>query len=719
MERTARHEWTATDLDQLSPTTKSSSTLFPSFTLSSSVPAPTHRIRQTRSRHSNHTHSLSDPLSSSSENTEFLLSLLQAGPSFRDSKKFLAGFEGDMMGEAKIDGKGKGRERANEGFRSGKGIIEEGELSTTQTNPSILLPSDTLNPLQPIIPLQNTTTSSINPNSNPLVSHLLSRSHPRTALVKLQGPFTDVQLDSVAKGMVYLERLGLVSVLVVDRGDLMGMAEGVAGKGKRKRLSEAELRKVLLREVERTVAFLVRHRAKARAILSTVVRSRNRKLNNVESDSSSISPSPTSTSNSSAELGNGSGTETYVELEGLSHIRRAVLDGEIPVLAPIAMDEHCRSRPIGGDLVIRALAEGMSKKFGGEEEKGEQTEEAMELGRMNLTPMRLLIINREGGIPSYARSGLPHLSINLESEYDFIRQTFRQDWIQTHPTALSNMALANQCLQYMPTSASAVIVSHKSPAALIANLITNKPAYSASLPHSLLVEGEGHITRDTPTLIRKGLPIRIIRTLDELAREKFGNLLEKSFRRKLDDGPFYERLEKRLDFVIVAGDYAGAALCTHEGPLDDRNRSGEDEIRHTPICYLDKFAVLPSHQGDGTVDFLWVALRDETFGLGLKDAANPNIGSLSGVGSGRDLVWRSRADNPVNKWYFERSNGFMTRGKWKMFWCDAEDRVRGMRGPLQGDHHQSITLKAIEEEERGRLTAWADVIEAIPGAWTA
>jgi amino-acid N-acetyltransferase len=400
-----------------------------------------------------------------------------------------------------------------------------------------------------------------------------------------------------------------------------------------------------------------------------------------------------------------------------------VEEGEIPVLIPVALDQGCKSNLIDGNLVVKALAESMGRSgrdfvaatkgtgTGSEKQDTSIGDKSQIPPSSDLTPLRLLIINREGGIPSYARSGMPHLSINLQTEYDFIQRNFLDQWHATHPSALSNLTLARDCLEHMPPSASALIASHKSPAALIANLITNKPAYSASLPHALLAEGEGKITPHTPTLIRKGLPIRIIRSFREIDKEKMKRLLERSFNRVLDQGPFWARMEESLDFAIVAGDYAAAAICTNEGGRDDA---------HVPLCYLDKFAVLPSHQGDGTVDFLWVALRDETFGLGLKDAANANVGSLSGAGAGRDLVWRSRADNPVNKWYYERSNGFVTLGKWKMFWCDAEQRIRGMKsstGTSASRRDRGIPIRVVEDEESGRLLEWAKHIEPIPSAW--
>ena len=105
---------------------------------------------------------------------------------------------------------------------------------------------------------------------------------------------------------------------------------------------------------------------------------------------------------------------------------------------------------------------------------------------IDLTPLRLMIINQRGGVPSYARSGYPHLLINLQQEYSHILDTFDPRWKDTHPSALRDLALARKCLHYMPPSSSAIMVSHKSPSSLIGNLITNKPAVSSSLPHALL-----------------------------------------------------------------------------------------------------------------------------------------------------------------------------------------------------------------------------------------
>jgi len=543
--------------------------------------------------------------------------------------------------------------------------------------------------------------------------------------VKIQGPFNDVQLNSVAKGMAHLQKLGLVSVLVIDRDDLP-LSKLNSGNDDMLDKDPAETlrqRTLVLRDLERVVDCLVRHRAPARPILATVARIFV-----------------------SSDHGEGGGKEVVmVEEEGLEHIRRALEEGEIPVLMPVALDEGCKSRRIDSNQLIRALAEAMAGSSASASTSGTKSvqRDTISAGntspnldsnpiteapipsanlptarrKIDLTPMRLLIINREGGIPSYARLGLPHLSINLTSEQNYINSTFLPRWHRSHPTALSNLQLASDCLEYMPKEASALLVSHRSPAALIANLITNKPAHSVSLPHALLAQTESRITRDTPTLIRRGLPVRVLRRMEEIDWGKFTELLEKSFGRTLNQDSFRKRLENDLDFLIVIGDYAGAALVTHEGrDLSVVSPTHRSDQSTTDICYLDKFAVLPSHQGDGTVDFLWVALRDETYGLGLLDASNPSEGSLSGKGKGRDLVWRSRANNPVNKWYAERSNGNVTMGGWKMFWCDAEERVEEY-GRDGGEWGGGRLVRVVEESERGRLGRWAPIIEKIASAW--
>ena len=511
------------------------------------------------------------------------------------------------------------------------------------------------------------------PKPSPIVTSILDPVHHRTALVKIQGPFSDRQLDSIARGMVYLQKLGLVSVIVVEQDQVPRGNEGE--------------REVILEETTRVVEALEQQGAKTRPVLGAVVR---------------LGPNPgedSMASNLRVPI-----PEAHMIPSDLAPIRSALRAGEIPVLSPLALDSFCRSTRVDANDVIAALARGMveAAEFDCDQKPTGETSQPEIAPDVDLTPMRLMIINREGGVPSYARSGLPHLLINLDSEYKYIHDTFQPSWDAAHPTALSNLTLAHTCLAYMPPSSSAVMVNHRAPSSLIGNLITNKPAVSSSLPHALL-QGNRSLTANTPTLLRRGLSVEVIRDCADIDKAKMTRLLEQSFGRVLDSDAFYARLRKDLDFVIITGDYAGAAIVTKESSSADPSAP--------PIVYLDKFAVLPSHQGDGTVDFLWVALHDETYGLGLPFSVNPN-GGKEGRGEGKDLVWRSRSNNPINKWYFERSSGYLRMGDWVLFWCDAEKRLKTEAG-----RRASAGLSYVEEWERGRLGLWADVVPKVPSSW--
>lgn len=601
---------------------------------------------------------------------DFILSILHASPSARDSKSYLKSF----------------------------GMNKPQTPHPPSTADARKAPKSLLDPHPPHLA---TAPSPSIQSARAEVASILDPIHRHTALVKIQGPFTDRQLESIARGMVYLQKLGLVSVIVVERDDW-------------NRGDEHE-RSDVIEESERLVRALEDQGARARPILQAIARLGPKSEDITSSSSESSSPVDHSIDP----------PEAHTLPHDLDGIRAALRSGEIPVLAPFALDSKCRTVRVDGNDLVAALARGMGEAAA-QLDSSSSPSPSSSTADFDMTPLRLMIINREGGVPSYARGGLPHLLVNLTSEYSHILNTYQSPWSSSHPTALANLRLARSCLTYMPPSSSAVIVSHRSPRSLIANLITNKPAQSSSLPHALLTGGgPKSVTPHTPTLIRQGLPIRVVRSAGDVDKAKMTRLLELSFGRKLGVEAFFERLEKDMDFCIVAGDYAGAAIVTNE------NKASSSHL--PPMAYLDKFAVLPEHQGDGTVDFLWVALHDESYGLGLQSALNPNPGGMQGRGRGRDLVWRSRSDNPVNKWYFERSSGHVRIGEsrcWSMFWCDAEERLARREGELKEEGTASTStvhggkvrwgvpgLSFVEEDEVGRTERWGRIVEAIPSSW--
>ncbi|GAA6061146.1 hypothetical protein JCM10212_001746 [Sporobolomyces blumeae] len=617
---------------------------------------------------------------------DFILSVLEAQPSARDSRFYLKNFDPAAMPPRKTSSTSAA---INESDKPAFPMNDQ-ETPTTafSTTLPVGVPSLMLSP--------NGTVTQTKGSGNELADALLAHPASRhTALVKVQGPFSDRQMESIAEGMVYLKKLGLVSIIVMDNEHWNEEEDRiVATPEDERRRQVVALRERMKAETLRFSSMLEAKGGAARPLLEGVLCIAGAAFEDTLAPIASTSAKPYDAN------------QTDLFVDSLSGIRNAIRRGEIPVIPPIALDQSCFSICVSANDALRAISHGLADH---ERQAGLRYEADARLEHdVDLTPVRIMIINREGGVPSPARGGDPHLSINLESEFDYINQTFV--WQDTHPTALSNLALVRDCLADLPRTASAVLVSHRSPRSLIANLITNKPAHSPSLHHDLIPRRN---IQHQPTIVRRGLPIRVVRTMDLIDEDKLAYVLEESFGKTLDREPFYDRLRRDLDFCIIAGDYQAVAIVTNERDAVAGEGGAESG---DAIAYLDKFAVLPSLQGDGTVDFLWGALRDESWGLGLLDALNPNVGGLGGQGIARDLVWRSRSNNPVNKWYFDRSNGSFKipppRGSpvgFALFWCEAEDR----KSEVFRMEKEGRAVAAAPEKMR----EWAKVIGAIPSCW--
>lgn len=201
----------------------------------------------------------------------------------------------------------------------------------------------------------------------------------------------------------------------------------------------------------------------------------------------------------------------------------------------------------------------------------------------------------------------------------------------------------------------------------------------------------------TTTLAKRGLPVTVfpsktpwvppvpgspdrLRLTDpciDLAR--LIHLIDDSFSRRLDAEHYLARLENSLAGVIIAGEYEGAAILTWERPGNLSEEEAHAQGRLVP--YLDKFAVLKKSQGAGGV-------ADVVFNAMVRDAFPAGV------------CWRSRKDNPVNKWYFERSRGVrkLPGSNWAMFWT-TEPEV-AVDEKVMGDY---------ESVCRGVVPSWADM----------
>ena len=265
---------------------------------------------------------------------------------------------------------------------------------------------------------------------------------------------------------------------------------------------------------------------------------------------------------------------------------------------------------------------------------------------------------------------------------------------------LQNLELVRKVLSLLPPNSSALITTTEEAAnsgktsntlspgtgvgtrrlrnPLIHNLLTDKPAFSSSLPAGRL----GHTTEnDTSTkesispttFAKRGMSVsifpdpashaweppvlgkpRLSLTDSRIDLPRLVHLIEDSFNRKLDVREYLKRVNDRIAGVIIAGEYEGGALLTWEMP-PGVNDDGSPLSRARMVPYLDKFAVLKRSQGAGGVaDILFSTMVRDCFPEG--------------------VCWRSRRDNPVNKWYFERSRGTwkLPGSNWTMFWTTPD-----------------------------------------------
>ncbi|EPS44873.1 hypothetical protein H072_1140 [Dactylellina haptotyla CBS 200.50] len=432
------------------------------------------------------------------------------------------------------------------------------------------------------------------------------------ALVKLRGPqnLSDVDLAAIGRTLKKLGRLGLGSIVVVDVNE-----DGKPGAPEE---SDRELRVLHITQMERVVSAIENAGGQARSVEGSLSIDHN--------------------------------GDSHVLLPSL--ILAPASRGAIPVIPALAYDHKQMLKPTSPDSVLVALCHLLTdlQDHPGDNQTGESPTAPMSLDR-------LIILDPLGGIPSFERASGAHVFLNLEQEYSSVLSELRSNKTAQTGTHISTLRSLRQSLKLLPSTSSAVIttpqaaMTHEGPQEsrnpLIHNLLTDKPVFSSSLP----------ITPSTPrvitTLLKHGVPLLMLppsefekgQTLTshpKINMERLVELIEDSFGKKLDVDHYVDRIDKNIAGVIIAGDYDGGAIITWEEGLNGRK-----------VPYLDKFAVARKAQGTGGVaDVVFKAM-------------------LAGKGMfSKELIWRSRQKNPVNKWYFERAKGTfkLPDGKWTMFW---------------------------------------------------
>lgn len=322
-----------------------------------------------------------------------------------------------------------------------------------------------------------------------------------------------------------------------------------------------------------------------------------------------------------------------------------LMSGIIPIISPIVVKSKSLERTCiqGFELtneIVKCLEE---KDFKG-----------------LLSVEKVVFIGHTGGFPSIERSKGSHVLVNLLQEYDDITEEITTKLKLTDEQRsihLSNLNEMNQLLERSPNITGMLTTVEmstreeekqvgKETNPIIFNILTDRPTISSSLPVSL---------RRTPqlntTIVKKGMSITTFfdkdpkKGLDLIEMDKLGKidlkklkfLMDDSFGRDLNMNHYLNRINKRVAGLIISGDYEGGAIITWE------------DSKHGSVAYLDKFAVIKKKQGiPGIADIVFKAM--------LNNFKN-------------ELLWRSRKNNPVNKWYFERSkaNVSIPGTQWRLF----------------------------------------------------
>jgi amino-acid N-acetyltransferase len=515
------------------------------------------------------------------------------------------------------------------------------------------------------------------------------------ALVKIRAPqlIDDATLNGVGRTLSKLKKLGLTSIVVVDC-DLR--AE-----------NEAEQQRATYLQASRIATAIDYYDAPGARIIQSPITIGN----SIGKDTSPFTSEDLFVGNS-------------------KDLMDTLRDEIIPIVPSIGYTEDLSAfRSVDSNEAVLALA----RQLSGLQFMGQPTEDAQVTRMLKSAEVyRLIILDPVGGIPALNRATGRHMFLNLEQEYEevtkHLKQTSTTDESTTGPRDdnyyhLKNAELARKGMSLLPPTSSAIITTPQEAAnnrapdevnldwalvgtrrklnPLIHNLLTDRPVQSSSLPSGRIrqiISSSGEPSRigSLTTLAKRGMPLTIfpdprispwrppqageprLKLTDPcIDLGRLVHLINDSFGRTLDVDHYLRRIKDNLAGIIIAGEYEGGAILTWESPAGVEEPENVDPSRMIP--YLDKFAVLRKSQGAGGVaDIVFNAMVRDCFPDG--------------------VCWRSRKNNPVNKWYFERSRGTMKIPdmNWTMFWTTPDLSVNQEK------------FRDYESVCRGVEPSWAD-----------
>ncbi|ORX68474.1 DUF619-domain-containing protein [Linderina pennispora] len=343
-------------------------------------------------------------------------------------------------------------------------------------------------------------------------------------------------------------------------------------------------------------------------------------------------------------------------------IGSAIAQNQIPLISPLVADAKLQLQVLGISSAAPALARALASSTSA------HSPMAGTRGDFSLLLARLIFLGRHDGVDA---RGFQRF-VNLEADYEKVYSECLQK---------DTLALMRQCLGIFPPTAAGIVASvYSDPALVMKGLISEKPVSAqhrnaarkvklterkmsgtplytplANYPFVKIGEDRPAPAAAAPkrptqfTLLRHGFQIQSHTDLSTCDLPRLRQLLEDSFKRTLNASAYFSRLQELSQHggirIIVAGNYQGAVIVTKE-PLGNGRY----------LAYLDKFAVAPTVQGTGMADILWAQLQ----------SACP------------ECLWRSRSDNGVNPWYFDRAHGHFrapvpdSGTRWVFFWYQQE-----------------------------------------------
>lgn len=342
-------------------------------------------------------------------------------------------------------------------------------------------------------------------------------------------------------------------------------------------------------------------------------------------------------------------------LDSLERILVPLYQGIIPIIQPFAYNVENGSQDfISSNLLLFSLCSGLVR---------DRTRELLSIEK-------IVYVDPLGGIPSIERKQTSHVFINLSQEYSSIVAELYVGFVKPEQRALhlQNLSSVSKILEMIKTrtgsdDTTAIITTpyvmsinddHLNP--VVYNILTDRPIISSSLPSS-----HNRTPLISTSIIKKGISVSVIDqasyphtfTMDNIFSDKFVDkdklslLISDSFGRELDVDAYFARINKLVATIIIVGDYEGAAIITAEANPLPRS------FQHDKIAYLDKFAIAKKNQGlPGLADIIFKAIA----------LSHPT-----------ELIWRSRKNNPVNKWYFDRSIGSVSApdSNWRIFYTGS------------------------------------------------